>query len=150
MTREQTYGALFAFFAALTAGGAPAFKTSTRKLRHWDSCPAEDSPALYMRQVTETAVRTRGLPTKWTLSIELWLYARTNAQNDDSVIPSQVLNPLLDAVEAALQPDDLANNAVTLNGLVSHAAIEGPIQVYEGDMGDEAVAIVPITVLIPS
>ena len=29
MTREPTYAAVFAFFNALTAGGAPLFKTAT-------------------------------------------------------------------------------------------------------------------------
>jgi len=150
MTREPVYAAVFAFFAALTQGGAPLFRLATRKAEHWDQAAAEDSPCLFMRQRTENASRVKGRPTIWRLSVDLLLYARTNAQNDPDVVPAQVLNPLLDAIEAALTPDDPMNDACTLGGLVSHAAIEGTVEIFEGTQGDEAVAVVPLTLVLAS
>lgn len=147
MTREPIYAAVFKFWSDLTVGGAPAFKTATRLLKHWDAVPGEDSPALLMLQKRENATYRKGLPTIWNLDIALYLYVRTNLQNDNTVIPSVILNPLLDAIEAALTIDDQANLSCTLGGLVSHCAISGPIEIYEGDLGDELVAIVPLNIL---
>ncbi len=148
--REVIYGRVFAFFSALTVGGSPAFKTATRKLDTWDGVEAEDCPALLISQRTETAEFRKGLPLKWRLNLDLYLYVRTNAQNDPSIIPSQVLNPLLDAIEDALKRDDIANDACTLGGLVSHCSYSGSITITEGTLGDEAVALVPISILVPA
>lgn len=150
MTREPIYAAVFAFFAALTLGGTPAFKLATRKGKHWDDVAGEDQPALLMVQGSETAQKRKGLPTIWTARAQLLVYVRTNAQSDDSVIPSQLLNPLVDAIEAALTPDDISNDACTLGGLVSHCAIEGEVKYFEGLLGDEATAIVPLMFVCPA
>ena len=148
MTREPIDAALFAFFSAVAAGdGSKLFKTATRKVDTWDQVPPEDCPALLLLPRTELAVRKKGLPTKWTGEYDLLLYVHTGAQNDPTVVPAQLLNPLLDAIEAAIQVDDIANNAATLGGLVSHCAIEGQIQKFLGSLGDEATAIVPIQIL---
>lgn len=144
MNREPIYAAVFAFFAALTVGNAPAFAIATRKLRTWEDTAPEEQPALLVRQGKEAANYRKGLPTIWTCDIALLLFVHTNAQLDGAVIPSQILNPLLDAIEAAIVVDDLSNNSATLGGLVSHCAINGDITYFEGTMGDEAVAVVPI------
>jgi hypothetical protein len=149
-SRETIYSRVFAFFSALTVGGAPAFKVATRKLTQWDGLGGEDQPALMMRQRTETARYQKGIPVLWTLGIDLYMYVSTGAQNDMTIIPSQILNPLLDALESALVHDDPAMATCTLGGVVSHCSIDGPIEIYEGTMGDEAVALVPITVLVPA
>jgi len=148
LNREVIYERLFEFWSNLTVGGQPAFKTATRDAKHWDAVPGEESPALLQRQKSEEAVYRKGMPTLWKFQIELLVYVRTNAQQDASVIPSQILNPLLDSITAAVEVDDVSSNTATLGGLVSHAAIEGSIQVFQGDMGDEEVAIVPLTILV--
>ena len=147
MTREPVYASLFAFFSGLTSGAGPLFVTATRKPTTWESAPPEDQPMLLQRQRSEIANRRKGLPTIWTLNVDLMLFVHTGAQNDPSVVPAQLMNPLLDAIEAALAIDDPANNACTLGGLVSHCAIEGPIEIFLGSLGDEAVAIVPLQIL---
>ena len=147
MKREPIYAAAFQFFAGLTAGNVPLFATATRKPATWENVAPEEQPALLLRQNTEHGARRRGQPTIWTLTLDLMLYVHTGAQNDSSIVPSQILNPLLDAIEASLKVDDASNNACTLGGLVSHCAIEGPIQIFLGNLGDEAVAIVPIQIL---
>lgn len=144
-TREPIYAAIFAFWQSLTVGGAPAFKTATRKTKHWDDVPAEDQPALLQMQRREIAKYRKGLPTIWDCEISLFLYVRSNQLIDTSQVASVLLNPLLDAITNALVVDDIANNCCTLGGLVSHCAIEGAIEIYEGDLGDEAVAVIPVT-----
>lgn len=150
MNREAIYQSVFQFFAALTVGGSPAFKVATRKLQTWDQAPAEDSPQLAMSQVSETAEKRKGFPTKWVFNIRLFMYVKTQANNDLTVVPSQLINPLIDALELALKPDDISNDACTLGGLVSHCAINGTILIFEGTQGDDAVAILPIQILVPS
>jgi hypothetical protein len=144
MTREPLYQAVFEFFAALTQGATPAFVTATRKATTWENVAPEEQPALLMRQVVEKANYRKGLPTIWTCSTALMLYVHTGAQNDDTVIPALLLNPLVDLIEAAIKVDDFSFNTATLGGLVSHCAISGDIQYFEGTMGDEAVAVIPI------
>ena len=66
---------------------------------------------------------------------------------DELTAPATVLNPLLDAIEAALAPP-ASSNVQTLGGLVCHAWIAGKIETDEGALGGQAVAIVPIEILV--
>ena len=136
MIRENIYAALFAYFSGLTIGTTPAFKTATRKLKVWEDVPKEDQPALLQLQRLETVRKPKGLPAKWTFTIDLYLYVNTEANNDPSIVPSQLLNPLMDAIEAALAIDDVMNDACTLGGLVSHCYIDGAVNIFEGNLGD--------------
>lgn len=148
MTREPIYQAIFQFFAALTAGGSPLFKTATRKAQLWDGVAPEDQPALLQLQRRETAQYRKGLPTIWRCEITLYLYVHTGTADDPVIVPSQLINPLVDAIADALTVDDLSNNCCTLGGLVSHCAIEGAVEIFEGNQGDQAVATVPIMFLV--
>jgi hypothetical protein len=147
MTREPIYAALFAYFAALTSGGSPLFRTATRSPKHWDSVDPENCPALLMRQRNEIAEHRKFLPTKWTMNLELLIYVHTGQSIDPTIIAAQVLNPLLDAVEASFIVDDIQTNSVTLGGLVNYAAINGATDIYLGSLGNDAVAVVPVRVL---
>ena len=150
MNREPIEVALFAFFAAIAgADGSKLFKTATRKPEHWDNVPPEDSPALLLMPRREIGNRRKGLPTKWTGEYDLLLYVHTGAQNDPTVVAASLLNPLLDAIENALTVDDLSNNALTLGGLVSHCWISGNVETDEGVLGSQALAIIPIEILVP-
>jgi hypothetical protein len=144
MNRETIYGALFAKLQ-----GAASFKTASRRLRHWGDLQPGEQPALFQAQKDETAHRARGLPPKWTLNLDIYVYAQAP---DDTTAPSTVLNPLLDSIEAALAPAgaDLATGVQTLGGLVSHCWISGKITTDEGVLGGQAVAIVPIEIVVPS
>lgn len=150
MTREEVYQGVFAFFAALTSGGSPLFVTATRRARTWEQVAPEEAPALLFMQRSETSEKPRGLPHKWTLHCDLYLYVHTGTNNDPTVTPSALINPLLDAIEAALTIDDQSNSATTIAGLVSRIAIEGEIQITEGNQGDTAVAIIPILIVVPT
>lgn len=152
ITREQIYSTVFAKFSGLTflSGTDTTFALTSRKLQHWEDVEVESFPALFQIQTQESVQQVRGLPPKWTLGLSLYIYVRTMAQQDDSVIPTQLLNPILDAVDNALRPDNLPVGTCTLGGLVSHAWISGPIETSEGLLGDIEVAIIPIEIVVPS
>jgi len=140
MNREAIYQALFA-----KVSGAAGFATQSRRLRHWSDVGAAEQPALFQVQKGETAHRDAGLPPRWTLAVDLFLYAQAP---DDQSAPSSVLNPLLDAIEAALTPDPVTN-LQTLGGLVAHCWIAGKVETDEGVLGGQGVVIVPIEILVP-
>jgi hypothetical protein len=139
MIREPIYAALFALVA-----GAASFVTISRRLRHWSDVGAAEQPALFMTQKSENAEERRPLPVKWRASVDLYLYAQAA---DELTSPATILNPLLDAVEMALAPDPVGH-VQTLGGLVSHCWIAGRIQTDEGVLGGQAVAIVPVEILV--
>jgi hypothetical protein len=135
--REAIYVALFNLIAS-----NPSFVTTSRILKHWDDVPAGQQPALFMAQGQQDATTERGKPTIWKLDAKLYVYVRT----DGAQVPSTVLNPLLDAIEAALQ-GNAAENTQTLGGLVDYCRIEGTIETDEGTLGNQAVAIIPVSIL---
>lgn len=137
---EPIYAALFAKLAAITG-----LKTSSRKIKHWSDVPAKQQPALFMIQGGESPEQVRGLPPKWRLKAEIYLYV--NPGEGKTIIPSQVMNGLLKQVREALAFDNMAVKANTLGGLVSHCWISGEVEVYDGVLGDQAVAIIPIEML---
>jgi hypothetical protein len=149
MNRETIYAALFAKFASLNNGGDMLFKTTSRRLRHFHDVEAEEQPALFMVQTMESNVQERGKPPRWVLHCDLYIYVRTDACLDQSVVPSQLLNPLIDAIEAALGRDDQSNYAQTLGGLVSRVWIDGNIETSEGNLGDQEIAVIPLSILVP-
>lgn len=150
MNREAIYAKVFTFFSGLTTGGSPAFKTATRRMDTWDRVQAEDQPALLMSQRSEVAGFRKGLPIKWTLDLDLFLYVHTGALQDSTVVPSSILNPLLDLIEHAMQADDPMDDLCTLGGLVERCSYSGSIQVLEGTLGNEAVAVIPIQIVVPA
>src|SRR5262249_42476251 len=105
-------------------------------------------PALFMTQKNETAARQRGLPPKWTLSVDLYVYAQAS---NDSTAPALSLNPLLDAIDAAIAPlgRDLGANVQSLGRAVYQAWINGKIEIDGGILGRQAVAIIPVEIVVP-
>lgn len=141
IARETIYAAFFAQVAT-----AADFVTVGRRLRTTADVAAAEQPALFMCQKSETAANpTYGAPTVWTLSVELHLYAHSS---DPYRAPATVLNPLLDAVEAALAPSAATGvQDFGLPGMVQHAYIAGKVKTDDGALGDQAVAVVPIEIL---
>jgi len=141
IARETIYAALYA-----QVTGAAAFVTTGRRLRHWNELTPAEQPALFLRQKMEVgAVPVLGAPTVWTLSVELHLYAHCS---DPYGPPATVLNPLLDAVEAALAPPPaIGVQNLGLPAMVQHACIAGKVTIDEGTLRDQIAAIVPVEIL---
>lgn len=141
MTRETIYKALFDLLKTATS-----FKHHGRKLPGSDQVPLDMQPAVYIAQLREEAIQKRGLPTVWKLQCVLVLYVSTAGSENTSC--AEILNPLLDEIEALFPPAQNEGDAVqTLGGLVSHAWISGEIETYEGTLGEEEIARVPIEIL---
>jgi hypothetical protein len=137
-SREVAYTALYNVLWA-----ASAFKTITRRLKHWSDVSPEDQPALYIEHSGEVTNVVRGQPSRIVLEVNLWVYVFTEGAET-----GPVLNPLLDAVELALAPSTTGDHVQTLGGVVHHCWIEGQTQIFEGNLGEEAVAIVPVKILV--
>lgn len=141
MTREPIYAALFALLQ--TAIGKAGVVTVKRGFKHFDDVNAADQPAVFMSQRAEVgAPQPRGMPSKWTLQVEVYIYARND---DTSLIAATPINNILDAITSALAAP--IDGVQTLGGLVAHCWIEGAIQIDEGTFGQQGVAIVPIHML---
>lgn len=145
--RETVAQALFDLVSAAT-GQVVDLQTSGRVLRSFDQVEPAEMPALFQVQRTETGVRPgEGLPSKRTMHFQFFLYISENV--DVNAVPSRQINNMIDAIETALAPNVMTGK-LTLGNLVSHAWIEGNIEVYEGVTTDgKSVAIIPIAVLLP-
>jgi hypothetical protein len=143
MTREPIYAALFEIVkaAAISAGA----KTYSRKLRHWDDVKAGEQPAVFQVQRAESSSQKLKVPAIWTLNVDLYVYINTS--DDPRVAPSTLLNPIIDALEAVMPPDESPGGPQTLGGLVSHCWIAGTIETSEGVLGDQEVAIIPVEIV---
>lgn len=141
MNREAIYAALFKRLA-----GSANFAFTSRRLKHWSDLSPAEKPALMVIQKAETAKRIHGMPAKWTLEIDVYVYCLAP---DDYTSASEILNPLVDGIETALAPSPVEETQ-TLGGLVDHCWIEGKIQTDEGALGGEAVCILPVFVLVPA
>lgn len=140
MMREPIYAALFAKLRAVDG-----FVTVSRRLKLWGDVPQSEQPALFMAQRRETVTTTPGLNPVWVFSVDVYLYAHT--QGDANISPGSIINPLIDAITAALAPDPVSNKQ-TLGGLVQHAWVDGTIETDEGVLGDQGVAVIPITIKV--
>ncbi|HEY1257776.1 MAG TPA: hypothetical protein VGF34_00895 [Stellaceae bacterium] len=141
IVREAIYAALWEL-----ASGAANFASANRRLRHWaDVAPAEQ-PALFMSDKGgHAAVKALGAPIVWTLYADFYVYVHSS---DPYLAPAMVLNPLLDALEAALTPSPTTGmQNLGLPAMVSHAYIAGKVETDEGVLGDQAIAIVPVEIL---
>jgi len=153
MDREVIYSKLF---EQLTA--TAEFKTTGRKLLHWnDVSDKNKQPALFMAQTGEVSQGKKGFPSRWTLNVKVYLYCQ--APDDKSPV-TPIMNPLLDAIETLLDTKDNPTpggdrlpllpgetNDLGIPG-VSHCWIEGNIETDEGALGKQAVAIIPISILV--
>ena len=142
INREPIYAALFAKLQNL-----PGIVTASRRLKHYADVPPTQQPAIFMIQRTEAAEQVKNLPAKWRLHADVIVYVNTG--EDPNGVPAQLLNPIIDAIETALDPDSI-NGSQTLGGLVSHCWISGSIETAEGVLGPQEIAVIPIEIMLPS
>ena len=141
ISREQIYSAIFALASAKTG-----IKSSSRRLKHWEEVAPGDQPALFMVQRHENAKMVTRIPTIWTLRVDFVLYGHNSGQ--DSVAPMISLNPIVDAIVAKLIPPPGVEEQ-TLGGLVHRCRIEGDILTDEGQLGNQAIVVIPVTIIAP-
>lgn len=143
MDSESIYQALFNRLS-----GIDGFKTTSRRLRHFNNVQPENRPALFVTQGNQTEVPVKGLDAKVELEAEVYIYIH---ETDQAIPPSVQLNQMIDKVRQAIAPDypEMCEYQ-TLGGLVEHCWIEGTIEVFEAVenmLDDQGIAIVPIRIL---
>jgi hypothetical protein len=139
-TRETVYAALFAKLQTL-----PGLVTVSRRLQNVQDVQPEQFPAAFQLQGSQEAKFSGNTPSTYTWKADWLLYVH---DDDPTSAPSIQLNTLIDAACALLDPSP-ATNRQTLGGLVEYCAIDGNIQVFEGVLGNRAVAVLPITIVLP-
>lgn len=174
-TREQIMTALL---ARLQTQCGTTFKTYSRAFIMWEqlvqligtNSPAVPAfPALFTFEgmgfpsggITDWTVKQRGTPGIRTLDVTIVLYARKAGAGTPSGIAgdpvnnpgSSVLNPLIEAVESAMQPDNKVSNLLQLGNppLVYHCWIEGKGAMVPGDLDPCGLGMqtVPVRIMIP-
>ena len=139
-SREAIMTALFALVS-----GSTSFVTASRRLRLWGDVSAGEKPAIFQYEKDdEYKGADRHLPPTVTMNVDLYVY--TAPGMDSGVTPISILNPLLDAIDAALAPSRVTGRQ-TLGGLVSHCWIDGKIMKDPGDIDGDGVALIPIKIL---
>ena len=141
--REQIYSALF---NTLQSSLSPKFATMSRRWRMPEQVSPESRPALFQVQTGERAkTNATGEPIIWIATVDLVIY--TQGSGDEQTIPSQELNALLDALEAAIAPPPGGDGKQTLSGIVSHCRLQGSARITENVNGATAMAVVPVEIL---
>jgi len=139
-SRESIMQALFALVS-----GSASFVTSSRRLKLWTDVPAAERPAIFQyERDDEYKGADRHLPPTVVMNADLYIY--TAPGMDSGITPISILNPLLDAIDAALAPSR-ATGRQTLGGLVSHCWIDGKIMKDPGDIDGDGIAVIPVKIL---
>lgn len=146
MNRKAIKTALFNLIAAAQfdlGAGVVGFTTASPKLKHWNDVPATQQPAFFLSQGPQMPLPppAPGAPHAWHLDFTARIYVNTAGDTD----PADALDPILDAIEGKFT--SAAALPQTLGGLVQWARIEGTIETFEGTLGDQEVALIPIRAL---
>ena len=142
-TREQ---AMEALQTRLTS--AYSFGAVGRRNVSPETIASPGSPALMLIKHHETYERqSPSLPPRRTLTVLACVYIDTGT--DPNAIPDAVLNPIQDAIDTALLPDDFTTGRCTLGGLVFSAYIKGEVIAAPGDKTGKGLAVIPIDIVFP-
>lgn len=121
------------------------FRTTSRRLRMPNDVAAQ--PALFLRNESEdVSPRSARMPMRLTMRCEAWIYSRAGTAAD--AVPGATLNHILDAITRVLEPLP-GRELQTLGGLAHHCWIEGQVELHPGDLDGQALAIIPISILVP-
>lgn len=151
-SREQVYSALFAKFTSNQIIKT-TFTTITRFMYLPTDVSVQKSPMLILWE-GDGITRYDG----HRLDKEEWHAAAViyHRKSDKTVPGSTVINPLIDVVRDALQPDNQQQNVLVLKDsagrqLVSWVRVEGDTVVENGDTDTEGLcyALIPLKMLVP-
>ena len=121
---------------------------SSRRLKPWTECP--NQPAMFLRHPNDEIAWASPQLSKAALSLEIWIYAKS--ANLPDVASDVVLSDLITSVLNAFTPDNAMTRTFTLGGLLGMAGwarVEGKIDRWPGDLDTQAIAVIPVKVLLP-
>ena len=141
-SRETIVAALLAKLTAAASWGEIG-----RRNRDPNNIAAPGAPALLLLKHHEHYELTGlNMPAKRTLKMLAVIYIDVGA--NENGVPDAILNPIQDAIDAALAPDT-GQGFCTLGGLVASCKISGEVTNAPGDVTGKGLAILPIDILIP-
>lgn len=138
IVRETYYGTL-----ADKLRSIPGVRTFSRRLQHVNDVPAAQQPAIFLAQTGQVPSYQQGRTIMWDLSADIYVYVRDPKGKE----PGPIMNPLMDSIIAVFAPDNAMVNACTFGGLC-HKVELGQIATDEGTMGEQAIAIIPVTMRV--
>lgn len=142
LNRESIQAAILAkLIAATTWKTAP-----TRRLKDVSQVPPDMQPTAFLveSQRESGAFKGKGYPQVWMLAPAIVVYARTD---DQGTAPGAVVNPLITAIEAALEDSTpSAKTPTTLGGLCSHCRV-ATTEIGPGYEDGQAIAVLNLEVL---
>lgn len=152
--REAVFTALFALVSEVTWGASPKIKTfitKSRRVKLFSEVDAKQQPACFQAEHLEVNMQKSNLPYKRTWGAQWIIYQAVG--NDKGGTPTIENNLILDAVELVLAPKPsdpgFLDQRNTLGGLVYHCFIDGTTFKDPGDIDNQGMLVVPITLLVP-
>ena len=149
--REAIWAALFAQFQSQLSA---QFASMGRKHVSPPQLSVADQPAFFQVAAREKRwTKPPGTATQLQLEGFLIVYVFDESPAEDigqeKLLAETTLNNLLKAIDAALEPDNLATGKFTIGGLATHCWIEGNADLDPAIFGPQAAAILPIHILVP-
>lgn len=147
-TREQVYSALFTLLS--TTPAITALVTSfSRVFSIIDQVEPADMPRLMVweqPEKSEFAGPAMSRKRVWNAAIVVYFQ-----NTDKTVAGATIINPIIDAIEAAMRWDNPSAGKLTLGGLVEYCRIEGQTIKETGDTDAElrGGAVIPVRILVP-
>lgn len=146
-TRNQVYRALLALTAPYVGDSPRLLRSASRKFKHYDRVSKDLQPALFQSEPSEAVTHQTSMPYRWVWRAWWTVYFPSDPEND-SDLPADLSNDLLDMMESALAPKPYEEKQ-TLAGLVFDVAIDGEVMKVNGDDDGQGLLAVPIRLLIP-
>lgn len=147
-TRSQVFNALFAFIQQVLPPNGGTWRTFSQMLQDWDDTPPANQPAIYLHRGPNTFEQKHSFGvTKLSLRASVWVYFRTDGLKTANTYPDQLTDDYLDKFEQLFQTDPLSG-PLTLGGLVHHCWIDGTVVFDSGVNDNQAIIVIPITILL--
>jgi hypothetical protein len=123
------------------------FNTVSRRLKHWQDVPVAQMPALFLAQQHETVTQNTRQPAIITLHPEIYIYVSNGTSQ--TINPYSILNPIVDSITNLFTASNFPNGNNNLKGLVHTCKLSGTIDTDGGILGNVAVAIIPLEIIVP-
>lgn len=154
MVRNPIYNALLLQLQQLTTTYAEEYgnvQVVSRGFVPWTE--ADVQPAIFIVPVNEKGDYKRGLPTKWTFKIDLYVYNKWVDSVQQGVI---LLTQIMDGIDYVLSPlgpngGILTDNGYVnnLNGLAVYCALQGEADISGGFLNQgQTIARMPLEIMV--
>ncbi len=146
-TRQQVFNALFALLKTTPAPIGQTWNSFSQHLKSWDDYPSDAQPVLTLYRLPQIAEQKTFGVTKWHWKAAVFVYYRIDSTQCSQGGAEALVDNFIDAIEQVFQTDPLLGR-VTLGNLVWHCWIDGPITFDSGVIDNQAVIVVPLSILI--